>query len=68
MAAEHKTKKNGQVEILTKRSLQARAERGAQAMLGVSLKTALKKLDRGELTGTIAEAELKGLRHLLQTA
>ncbi len=43
------------------------AEREAQGMLGVSYGDALAMLDRGELAGTIAVAELSMLRFLLES-
>lgn len=41
------------------------AEEQSLAMLGVPLSTAFEKLDSGQLAGTIAEAELRMLRFLL---
>jgi hypothetical protein len=41
------------------------AEKSAKAMLGVGLDQALQMLDRGDLDGTTAEAELRSLRFLL---
>ena len=41
------------------------AERDARAMLGVSLDEAFRLLDSGRLEGTIAEAELRMVRFLL---
>ncbi len=41
------------------------AERDAQAMLGVSLSEAFRLLDSGRLDGTVAEAELRMARFLL---
>jgi hypothetical protein len=57
-----------QIKVLSKHDLQQRAEQGAQEMLGVTARTAFKWLDGGKLRGTIAEAELKSLRLLLETA
>lgn len=50
---------------LTRAQLEALAEREARELLGVSAGEALAKLDRGELRGTIAEAEFSMLRSLL---
>ncbi len=45
--------------------LAALAEREARGMLGVSFEDALSMLERGELAGTGAEAQLHMLRFLL---
>lgn len=45
--------------------IQSLAEAEAQSILGVSWPDASRMLDRGQLAGTAAEAELKMLRFLL---
>lgn len=54
------------VQYLTQKGAEALAEREARAILGVSKEEAFARLDRGELRGTIAEAELTMLRALIQ--
>jgi hypothetical protein len=49
----------------TRESLTCIAEQEAQSMLGVPLPTAMDMLDRGDLRGTAAEAEMRMLRFLL---
>jgi hypothetical protein len=56
------------IKVISKRQLKARAEAESKSMLGVSSRTAFKWLDAGKLRGTMAEAEFKGLRFLLETA
>lgn len=46
--------------------VRALAEREAREMLGVSLDEAFVQLDRGDLKGTIAEAEFSMLRSMLE--
>jgi hypothetical protein len=48
-----------------KRLVRVLIERTAKSVLGVTSRTAFKRIDAGELRGTIVEAELKGLRDLL---
>lgn len=55
--------KNG--HALTAEEVRDLAETKARQMLGVSFQAALAMLDRGDLRGTIAEAELKMLRYLM---
>lgn len=43
------------------------AETEAREWLGVSFQEALEQLDRGELEGTVAEAEFRSLRRLLES-
>lgn len=52
--------------LKTREDVAGLVEREAQALLGVSSSVAFEKLDRGELNGTIIEAELRSLRFLLQ--
>ena len=53
--------------VLTKRQLEERADAAAQRMLGVRDRhEAFARLDRGELAGTVAEAEFSMLRVLLR--
>jgi hypothetical protein len=47
--------------------IRERIEREAHSMLGVSARTAFRQIADGKLRGTIAEAELTGLRDLLKT-
>jgi hypothetical protein len=56
------------VLLLSDEELKEYAERSAKTMLGVSWATAIRMLDLGQLDGTIAEAELKGLRYLIEGA
>lgn len=49
----------------TRAQAEAWIEREAKAMTGVSAKEAFRKLDRGELRGTLAEARLNLLRGLI---
>ena len=51
-------------ELAHNEALEA-AEAEAQSMLGVSLDSAFKMLDEGQLSGTAAEAELRMLRFVL---
>jgi hypothetical protein len=44
------------------------AEAEAQSMLGVSTEEAFRMLDAGALAGTIAEAEMRMLRFLLEAS
>jgi hypothetical protein len=54
-------------ETLSKDELRARADREAKEVLGVSsAEVAFEMLDRGELRGTLAEAEFAMFRYLLQ--
>jgi hypothetical protein len=53
------------VKVLDKGSAEKLADREAQAMLGVTRAEAFARLDRGELRGTSAEAELVMLRALI---
>ena len=53
------------VEVLDHSQLMALAERTAQQVLGLSFEDALKRVDAGELSGTIIESELKMFRHLI---
>lgn len=48
-----------------RQELENLADREARAMLGVSLTEAFEMLDKGELAGTGAEAELRSFRFLL---
>lgn len=51
----------------THAELEALAEREARQMLGVSWRDATHALQRGELAGTAAEAELRMLNFLLRS-
>jgi len=59
-----KRNKNEELDhVLTRAEFKKRADHVAQTMLGLpSRKEAFRKLDRGELAGTVVEAELKQLR------
>lgn len=57
---------HGAIRRLSQRQAENLAERQARAMLCVSRDEAFAMLDRGELRGTIAEAELSILRALIQ--
>lgn len=52
----------------TKADVLARAERSARGMLCVSWREALERYYRGDLRGTLAEAEIKSLLLLLDSA
>lgn len=52
-------------EELTREQVLQRAERLARDILGVTAEEAYARLDRGELRGTIIEAELWSFRFLL---
>jgi len=52
---------------LTREQAQELVEREAQEVLGVSAQEAFAMLDRGELNGTIIQAELSNLRWLLSS-
>lgn len=52
------------IQNLSTRELAALASHESQKMLGVSAKKAYAMLDKGELRGTVAEAELRMLRFL----
>jgi hypothetical protein len=56
---------NGFHHALTNRQAQELAEREARCLLDVSREEAFAMLDRGELEGTAAEAELRMLRFLV---
>ena len=53
------------VRRLSRAELEARAESIAREWLKVSRAEAFAKLDRGELSGTIAEPELRAIRDML---
>jgi hypothetical protein len=53
---------------LTRRDIDAKIEREAREMLGVSSRDAFRMIKAGDLRGTIAETELLGLRSLRSTA
>lgn len=53
--------------ILSRDQILELATKSAKSMLGVSREEAFAMLDRGDLNGTMAEVELKMLRHLLGT-
>ncbi len=55
------------MEPLSVAELQRHAEETAQAMLKVSYEQALKMLDSGKLSGTLAETELRAFRHMIGT-
>lgn len=53
-------------KALTKDEFRQYAELSAQAMLGITLDEALRKLEAGELRDTLAEAELTMYRRHLK--
>jgi len=60
--------RNGALDhVLTRRQLEERADAAARRMLGArDRREAFARLDRGELAGTVAEAEFSMLRTLLR--
>jgi hypothetical protein len=54
-----------EVRDLTAAEAAALAEEGAHEILGVSAEEAFAMLERGELDGTVAEAEISMLRSLV---
>lgn len=55
----------GRAVVMTRAQLEADADRIAHDLLGVDRIKAFKKLDRGELSGTLAEMYLSPVRELL---
>src|SRR4051812_46312040 len=60
-----KAKKGSAVEEKSRTEIEALAEKEAQEIFGVIREEAFQKLDRGELRGTVAEAEFRSLKRLL---
>jgi len=58
--------KNGKIATMTHEELEALADIEATEMLGVTRLEAFAMLDRGELRGSVAEAELRMLRFMLE--
>lgn len=58
-------KRASAVVVLTRAEVETKAEKTARDLLGTSYARAIKRLDRGELRGTLAEVYLSQLRHLL---
>ncbi len=56
------------VRLLSREALLEHAEEVTQGMLGISYAEALLCLERGELQGTLAESELRGIRWVLENA
>ncbi|HZU99191.1 MAG TPA: hypothetical protein VFF73_20965 [Planctomycetota bacterium] len=56
-----------EIEELSADELQARAEALARELLHVDWKTALERIDAGELAGTYAEFKLSRLRGLIES-
>jgi hypothetical protein len=65
MAAKNGTAQTNGVVYMTRPEAQQYVDRQAQRLLGVSSAHAFGMLDRGELRGTMAEAQLSLLRGLV---
>lgn len=63
-----KKRSNGEQSVLTRAQIKQRMDREARQHLGVPGRRALAMLDRGELDGTIMQAELSMLRGLLEAS
>jgi hypothetical protein len=62
----HTKKPGDRVNELTLEEARALANRQAKSMLGLSADEVYRKLDHGELRGTLAETHFNMMRHLLK--